>query len=240
MAMKIMLKKQSHPIHAKIRFFVPYLATLSCQTKNTVWLGEMFQSPGLRTIFSRLRCFSTAKHYAVLNISPDPNSAPTDSDIKKAFIKLSLRVHPDLATEEDAKEAGKDLASLRKERKAEFIHVRNAFESLISGDEGNESDEKNESKRQPKWDNWFGIQTNGARFAFEADESTRNQMLETAKLSRGGLDKGGLWGLVDMMEATKDKHGGDVENSSGGGGLVGDGNGNFRGSSSNRRRRRRR
>ncbi len=103
--------------------------------------------------------FGTRSLYAALGLSEDKNpcskSAWTDEELKRAYRKQSLKVHPDRAIEEDRDEATE-----------KFQAVSAAYKLLCDGerraayDETGEIDEDDDSsilKEEKDWDMYWRL-----------------------------------------------------------------------------------
>ena len=127
-------------------------------------------------------------------------SLPSSLDyasVKSAFLSLAKRTHPDTASS----------STTEPPYKYTFREVRSAFESLLPylrSSSGGESDVVLTS-----FDNWFAGATNNkeggglsAVHAFQADQKTLSEIADASEsLARGGLDRGGMWALADMIAA---------------------------------------
>jgi hypothetical protein len=121
--------------------------------------------------------------------------------VKSAFLLLAKRTHP-------------DTASSSPPYPYTFGQVRSAFEYLLSTPSLKSSSSGEAGVILSEFDNWFSEATaaaggsasssggGGALHAFRADEATLRELADAGEnLARGGLDKGGMWALADMIAA---------------------------------------
>lgn len=111
--------------------------------------------------------------------------------VKRAFLLLAKRTHPDTATSP---------------YQYTFGQVRSAFEHLLSTPHLSRSSSGEAGVILSAFDNWFSEASNGTEggsnvHAFRADEETLREIAEASELARGGLDRGGMWALADMIAA---------------------------------------
>jgi len=131
--------------------------------------------------FNRRRCISSCP-FQILGI-PKTSSYV---NVKKAFVELALQHHPDTAED-------------KSQQSDTFTTIRQAFES-IRNDNGRATVVQGDSEWTDKsLDAWFYRET-GQHLSFHMDSSTRREVARVAEtMSPGGLDKGGMWAMADMI-----------------------------------------
>mmetsp|Transcript_27871 Transcript_27871/g.76717 ORF Transcript_27871/g.76717 Transcript_27871/m.76717 type:complete len:206 (-) Transcript_27871:35-652(-) len=134
----------------------------------------------------QLQHFSTTSYHGSFQILGIPSNSSTD-DIKKAFLKQAMRVHPD-----------------RGGNVKEFVRLRSAFEHIM----GTDSEQTANSGTNYNWQDWFSRET-GLDMAFEMNESTRREVIDAyKKLAKGGkTPKGGYWELARVMAEHEENNG---------------------------------
>ena len=144
---------------------------------------------------SRLKRKSQNDPFVVLGVSEkDQYSA-----VKKSFLKLAMKHHPDTATAKTKEE--------EESNRETFMKIREAFEALVEGPQGiavrrSESDKKWE---EDELNSWFKNESGGLDMPY-MDIQTMKEVAEmTAKIGgeSGGLDRdGGMWTLARMVTQT--------------------------------------
>jgi DnaJ domain len=122
-------------------------------------------------------------------------------DVKKAFLVLAMKNHPDRAAQdkaltEDEKEAMREV----------FITARIAFESLtvneVDGMAIRKSDKaKLDQEAEDNFDSWFKTETGfDSPFQFDMDPETMKEVAKMTEELSVGLDRdGGMWTLAKMV-----------------------------------------
>ena len=147
--------------------------------------------------------------------------------LKRAFLLRAKEVHPD--TIKTNADEGSDFMN-KKKAASDFIKLKDAFQYLL--EEARKDIQRNSSSSSfaasefegdiilENFDHWFDSQHDLSTadyihpIAFHASKDTIKEMIGVSKhLERGGLDRGGMWDLVDTMannsvynESDKDNH----------------------------------
>eukprot|EP00521_Asterionellopsis_glacialis_P001226 CAMPEP_0195260172 /NCGR_PEP_ID=MMETSP0706-20130129/8423_1 /TAXON_ID=33640 /ORGANISM="Asterionellopsis glacialis, Strain CCMP134" /LENGTH=187 /DNA_ID=CAMNT_0040313855 /DNA_START=111 /DNA_END=674 /DNA_ORIENTATION=- len=138
-------------------------------------------------------------------------------DVKQAFIKLALQHHPDTAPKTSSSSSASEVQQSKKSTTELFFQIRHAFESIRADDQGKAilvKEEYTTTTTTPRgfqegteyrWSDeemtaWFHQET-GHRLSFYMDDLTRHEVIQVSKtMSRGGLDKGGMWEMAASLE----------------------------------------
>lgn len=126
-------------------------------------------------------------HVLGLKESPEQVVEIPFSTVKKRFLTIAMKHHPDTTQQED-NEQSREI----------FIAARKAFEALVEGPNGvailrSESDDYEEDL-----DTWFRNET-GHDMPF-MDAATMKEVAEMTETVGGGLDRdGGMWTLARMV-----------------------------------------
>lgn len=114
--------------------------------------------------------------------------------MKKAFIQLALKHHPDTA----------DKSSINYDNNTSFHDIRHAFESICDNGNGGAT-LANENNDYEQWtdeslDEWFYKETGHYFFGFAMSSKQRQEMTQVSNhMSPGGLDKGGMWEMANAI-----------------------------------------
>ena len=131
------------------------------------------------------RLFSSCP-FQVLGIS----KTASYSEVKKAFVQLALKHHPDTATDKSRQDDNT------------FSQIREAFES-ITDDNGRATVRNNKTSSiwtDESLDSWLYQETGHHLLAFSMDANTRRQVTHVHEtMAPGGLDKGGMWQMASMI-----------------------------------------
>lgn len=136
--------------------------------------------------------------FQTLGVSPDDTFAA----IKKAFLKIAMKNHPDMHAKDDETLTKEDQDRMRQK----FIEARVAFESLeetptghavVKGDNDKKQKEKEE---EDAFNAWFQQET-GHDMPF-MDFKTMKEVADMTDDMSIGLDRdGGMWTLAKMVTA---------------------------------------
>lgn len=174
-------------------YYSLHFLRLHCELAPSVRTSLAWQASSRRCFQSSIPTFQEA--YTTLGIS----KRATSEEIKRSFIELALRYHP-------------DRADGHQER---FVEIRQAFEELCLK---NDSDSGDSSSSPPcGWSQhdlkqWYQQQT-GDFLTFDMSEATRKEVIHVYRtMSAGGKDKGGYWEMARQLAEKEDnKQGGDEE-----------------------------
>lgn len=147
-------------------------------------------------------------------------SSSSYAEVKAQFIKLALKLHPDVVDEQREEEAELRSTGTRSSADA-FIAAREAFEAIVeSHDDGMailREDAANAAEAAPGWgeaefEAWFHEETGhtvpydyGHMSTRHMDPAVLREVAEvTDGMSEGGLDKGGMWAYArELREKTR-------------------------------------
>lgn len=116
--------------------------------------------------------------------------ASTYHEVKRRFVELALKHHPDLSKDGDS---------------TEFLRIRKAFEMICETKDGNArlsnpSEDGAEGWTEEEFQAWFYNEIGHQDVMFRMDFGTRKEVTEIAKSqSQGGLDRGGMWEMARAM-----------------------------------------
>ena len=114
--------------------------------------------------------------------------ASSYQEVKRRFVELALRHHPDASDDSDS---------------SEFVRIRQAFESIRETENGMASlATEGESSRwsDEEFQAWFYEETGHQDILFRMDVATRKEVVEIANTqAQGGLDRGGMWEMARAM-----------------------------------------
>ena len=144
--------------------------------------------------------------------------ASTYQNVKRRFIELALKHHPDVSTHEDDRTAAADgeknprdddATSRRRDAKSaeEFIRLRQAFEAIRENADGTarlaldgDDDSTHSWRTEEEFQAWFYEETGHQDVMFKMDFQMRKEVIDVANSqSQGGLDKGGMWEMARAM-----------------------------------------
>lgn len=120
----------------------------------------------------------------------------TYQTVKRRFIELALKHHPDTSQRDENDYDEKDGAEV-------FIQLREAFESIRENSDG--TARLANSGEDSSWTNdefqaWFYDETGHQDIMFKMDLKTRKDVIDIANhQAQGGLDKGGMWEMARAM-----------------------------------------
>lgn len=123
--------------------------------------------------------------------------------IKRTFLKLAMKNHPDTASFESEEEKAKSV-----ER---FMFIRSAFESIVETEDGYAEIAKKKGD-DSSFESWFYEETGHEApdpFSFQLDPDTLREVAEMREVNQnGGLDRGGMWAMATMVTQGLDISGG--------------------------------
>ena len=131
-----------------------------------------------------------------------PKTSTYDA-VKRRFLELALETHPDVVhRKQSTEDGGEDDAKERKRLVADFVKLRQAFETIRENSDGSArltGDSEASSWSDESFQAWFHNETGHSDVMFTMDLQTRKEVAEVASLSQGGLDKGGMWEMARSM-----------------------------------------
>eukprot|EP00934_Nitzschia_sp_Nitz4_P001280 Nitzschia sp. Nitz4//scaffold322_size40381//18114//18731//NITZ4_007562-RA/size40381-processed-gene-0.22-mRNA-1//-1//CDS//3329547833//1280//frame0 len=155
-------------------------------------VAKFLGSTRYRTFSRKYPSISDNNPFDILGI---PKNSSYD-DVKKHFLQLALKHHPDLSGDEEG-----DVEM--------FIRIRQAFEQIRETDCGGAAVSGEESyMSDQEFEVWFHEETGHQDVLFRMDITTRREVIDIANSqSQGGLDRGGMWEMArSMAEQQKNFH----------------------------------
>jgi hypothetical protein len=126
-----------------------------------------------------------------------PEGATLFKDVKKKFLQIAMKNHPDTV--------GDDVTDEDRDKMREvFIKARMAFESLAEDPMDGTAILKEElDDAMENFDSWFKNETgHDSPFQFDMDPETMKEVANMTETMGGGLDRdGGMWALARMVTA---------------------------------------